>query len=195
MNKNIWIEAVKAVAADKVAMLARLKDVRVSLTIQAAMMPMRLLVQVGTGEPVVEVLDGLAQFQARHLRAHGSSVVQIVYEGNGADNAKLLSLIGTEVGLVTGRPVVTVPEKGKWLVLFDPADRVRVGTIVADKPDGYEPEFQPMQMRLRGGMYAEQKDIPLHPEDQRYADEKLGKIMPQPLTLRQLLEKVLGERQ
>lgn len=195
MNKNIWIVAVKAVAADKVAVLARLKDVRVELTVQPAMSPMRLLVKVGAGEPLVEVLDGLAQFQARHLRASGSSVVQIVYEGNGADNAELLALVGTEVGLVTGRPVVTVPENGKWLVLFDPADRVRVGTIITEKPDGWEPEHQGMQKRLRCGMWASEKDIPLHPEDQRYAEEKLGNAAPVPLTLRQLLEKVLGERQ
>ena len=191
LNKSTWIAALKTVATDKVALIAKLKEVAVTLTVQPSILPQRGLVKVGTGEPLVDVLDRLSDFASRHVRAGRGGAVQIVYDLENVD-WEALTLIAVELGLAAQCPVVTVPENGSWLVLFDPNDRIRPGTVITDKPDGWDPQHQSMQQRLRVGMYSTDKDIPVHADDKRYQDEKAGLVEPR-LTLRQMLEKLLIE--
>lgn len=183
--------AVKAVVADRVAVLARLKEIPTVVEPIDSISPQLVSLKSGEGEPLVEVLETVAKWKHRSAYA---GWVHIVHDGLEAVNPEVLVLVAVELGVTAGVPVVTQLDKAGWLILYDPRDQVRPGTFVAVRPDGFDQHHQHVEKRLGCARFKNDTDIPKHPDDEAYEQEKAG-IRKKEKSLRELLEEYLASIQ
>ena len=147
-------------------------------------------------EPVQETLpdfiDDLADFVVRHEVARSSDAVRL-YGADVAKNREAVALLAIELGIATQSAVITPCDtliiQGKSyfgdVVLYDPRDRVRPGTIITHEPVGEDLDHQPVGQRLQlPNTAAAASD---HPDDIEWAMQRAGTYRP-PVPLRKLLE-------